>query len=100
MVLNTCETAGMGDDDGTGAKSDAGGASRDRVGPDGHANQSDALSRHRDVPDIHNDMNTAADAMEIISTHQMSCKRKTYLSMQGNVTRSSPEAAWTRRTCA
>ena len=60
-VLNTCETASMGDSDGTGARSDAGGASHNGVGPDGHANQSDTLNGHRDVPDTGNSMNTTAD---------------------------------------
>ena len=69
-VLNTCKTVAMGDGGGTGARSDAGDARRDRVGPDGHANQSDALSGHRDVPDICNSVNTTADATESISTRR------------------------------
>ena len=63
----------MGNGDGTGTRSDAGG-SCDRVGPDGHANWSDVLSGHRDVPDICNGTDTTADAMETISTHQNSPK--------------------------
>ena len=60
----------MGDGGGTGARLDARGARRDGAGPDGHANRSDALSGHVDVPGIQNGMNTTADATEIISTHQ------------------------------
>ena len=67
-VLNTCETVAMDDSDGTGARLDAGDARRDRVGPDGHANWSDVLSGHRDVPDIRNSMNTTTDTKETIST--------------------------------
>ena len=67
-VLNTRETAAMGVGGGTGARSDAGGARHNRAGPDGHANWLDALSGHRDVPDIRNSMNTTADATESIST--------------------------------
>ena len=70
MVLNTRKTASMGDGGGTGARSDAGGARHDGVGPDGHANWLDMLSRHRDVPDIQNGTNTTADATETISTCQ------------------------------
>ena len=69
-VLNTRETVAMGDGGGTGARSDAGGASCDRVGPDGHVNQSDTSSGHRNVPDTHNGTNTTADATETISTRQ------------------------------
>ena len=69
-MLNTCKTADMGDGDGTGARSDAGGARHDGAGPNGHANQSDVSSRHRDVPDIQNGTNTTADATETISTRQ------------------------------
>ena len=69
-VLNTCETADMGDGDGTGVRSDAGGASCDGVGPDGHANRSDASSGHTDVPGICNGTNMTADARETISTRQ------------------------------
>ena len=60
-VLNTCEMADMGDSGGTGTRSDAGGARHHGAGPDGQANWSDALSGHRDVPDIHNSMNMTAD---------------------------------------
>ena len=69
-VLNTRETVAMGDSGSTGAKSDAGDARRDGVGPDGHANRSDVSSRHRDVPGICNGTNTTADAKETISTCQ------------------------------
>ena len=67
-MLNTHETAAMGNGGGTGARSDAGGASCDRVGPDGHASQSDVSSGHRDVPDICNGTDTTADTTESIST--------------------------------
>ena len=70
MVFNTRETVAMGDGNGTGVRSDARGASCDGVGPNGHANWSDASSGYTDVPDIRNGMNTTADAMETISTHQ------------------------------
>ena len=67
-VLNTRETVAMGDSDGTGTRSDAGGASCDRVGPNGHANWLDASSGHTDVQDIRNGMNMTVDATETIST--------------------------------
>ena len=69
-VLNTCKTADKGDSGGPGARLDAGGANCNGVGPDSHANQSDASSGHRNVPDIHNSTNTTADTMETISTRQ------------------------------
>ena len=69
-VLNTCEMVPMDDGGGIGAKSDAGDARRDGVGPDGHANLLDASSGHRDVPDIHSSVNKTADATESISTRQ------------------------------
>ena len=70
MVLNTCETADMGDSGGTGMRLDAGGASCDGAGPDGLANQSDTSSGHMDVPGICNGTNTTADATETISICQ------------------------------
>ena len=69
-VSNTCETAAIGDGGGTGARSDAGGASCDGVGPDGHANWSDTSSGHTDVPGIRNGTDMTADTRETISTHQ------------------------------
>ena len=69
-VLNTCETSSMGNNGGTAARSDAGGARRDGPGPDGHANRSDASNGHRDVPDTGNGMNTTADTKETISTRR------------------------------
>ena len=69
-VLNTCEMSSMGDSGGTGARSDAGGASCDRAGPDGHANRSGVSSGHVDMPDIRNGTNMTADAMESISTRR------------------------------
>ena len=69
-VLNTCETVPMDDGGGIGAKSDAGDARHDRVGPDGHANLLDVSSGHRDVPDIRSSVNKTADATESISTCQ------------------------------
>ena len=66
-VLNTRKTAAMGNGDGTGTRSDAGGARRDGVRPDGHANWSDTSSGHRDVPDTRNGTNTTADTTETIS---------------------------------
>ena len=70
MVLNTCETVAMGDGGGPGARSDAGGVRHDRAGPDGHANQSDTSSGHRNVLNTCNGTNTIADAMESISTRR------------------------------
>ena len=70
MVLNTCETADMGDSGGTGARSDAGGASCDGAGPDGLANQSDASGGHMDVSGICNGTNMTADATETIGIRQ------------------------------
>ena len=69
-VLNTCKTVAMGNGDGTGTRSDAGGASCDGVGPNGHANRSDVSSGHMDVPGICNGTNMTADTTETISTYQ------------------------------
>ena len=70
MVLNICEMVAMGDGDGSGARLDAGGARRDRAGPDGHANWLDTSSGHTDVPGIRNGTNMTADTRETISTCQ------------------------------
>ena len=64
-VLKTNETVGIGDGDSTGVKPGAGSARRVE---DGHRNWSNVLSRHGDMPSIHNGMGMTADMKEYIST--------------------------------
>ena len=64
-VLKTNEMVGIGNGDSTGVKPGAGSARRIE---DGHRNWSNVLSRHGDMPSIHNSMGMTADVKEYIST--------------------------------
>ena len=54
---------------------DAGDTRSGAAGPDGLANQSATLGRHRDVPGSHSGTDTSANAKESISAHRNTAKQ-------------------------